>query len=134
MDLLTAPLENLHSQVVAVVREASSNRAFARANETELAVQLGAVAELGRLAEALLVDVVGEVMRRSELPERDARMTSHLGCRDVTELVQKITRLSPQTAARVQRAARAVRPAVSDMTGEHLAAYVGAVSAGRGGR
>ncbi|MGO8609927.1 hypothetical protein ACC848_44015, partial [Rhizobium johnstonii] len=76
MDLLTPPLENLHSQVVAVVRDASSNRAFARANETELAMQLGAVAELGRLAEALLVDVVGEVMRRSELPELDARMTS----------------------------------------------------------
>jgi hypothetical protein len=58
------------------------------------------------------------VMRRSETPIRDERMTSHLGCRDVTELLQTLTRVEPRSAARLQRAARAVRPQVSDVTGE----------------
>lgn len=120
MDLLTTPLHDLQSRVAAVVRETAAERTFERATESELAMQLGSIAELGRRAEALLIDAVGEVMRRSDTGERDARMTSHLGCRDITELVQKITRLGPQTAARVQRAARAVLPAVSDTTGEQL--------------
>lgn len=120
MDLLTTPLQNLRAQVREVLRNGVDDRAFERATETELAQQLALVAEVGRLADALLLDAVGEVMRRSELPERDARMTSHLGCRDVAELVQKITRLGSQAAARAQRGAKAVRPTLSDTTGEHL--------------
>lgn len=120
MDLLAAPLQDLLMQTADAVRDTASSRAFERAGEAELAMQLGAIAEFGRLVDALLVDAVGEVMRRSAVPAREERMTSHLGCRDVTELVQKITRLSPQTAARVQRAAEAVRPAVSETTGEAL--------------
>ena len=120
MDLLAAPLQNLLPQAADLVRAAASSRAFERAGEAELALQLGRIAELGRLVDALLVDAVGEVMRRSEAPVREERMTSRFGCRDVTELVQKITRLAPHTATRVQRAARAVRPAVSETTGEAL--------------
>lgn len=122
MDLLAQPLSDLRSQVGALVRDATLQRAFARASETELAQQVAAIAELGRLAEALLVDAVAEVMRRSETLDRDERMTSHLGCRDVTELVQTLTRLDVRSAGRVQHAAAAVRPAVSDTTGEQLEA------------
>lgn len=129
MDLLTAPLQDLLTQTAELVRVASSSRVFERADEAELAMQLGTAAELGRLVDALLVGAVGEVMRRSEAPVREERMTSHLGCRDVTELVQKITRLAPQTATRVQRAARAVRPAVSETTGETLDAAFPSVRA-----
>ena len=120
MDLLAQPLADLQSQISEIVRGAGEDRACERATEGELARQVAAIAEIGRFAEALLIDAVGEVMRRSENPVRDERMTSHLGCHDVTELLQTLTRLDPRSAARLQRAARAVRPAVSATSGEVL--------------
>ena len=120
MDLLAQPLADLRSQVSAAGRAASAERTFERGTEAELAGQVAAIAEVARLVEALLVDAVGEVMQRSENAFRDERMTSHFGCRDVSELLQTLTRVDPRTAARLQRAAKAVRPAVSDTTGELL--------------
>ncbi|MBT8798612.1 HNH endonuclease signature motif containing protein [Microbacterium flavum] len=76
---------------------------------SELAQQLGAIGGIQRLIEALLVEATGEILRRSENPVRDERMTSHLGCRDVGELLQTLTRNDGRSAARLQRAARAVR-------------------------
>ncbi|WP_298742390.1 HNH endonuclease signature motif containing protein [uncultured Microbacterium sp.] len=122
MDLLAQPLSDLQSQVAALVAECASTRSLQRATEHELAAQLGAIATVYRLVEAMLIDATGEVMRRSETGDRDERMTSHLGCRDVTDLVEQITRVSAQTAARLQRAARATRPAISDISGELLEA------------
>lgn len=120
MDLLAQPLSDLQSQISEIVRGAGEDRACERATESELARQVAAIAEIGRFAEALLIDAVGEVMRRSENPVRDERMTSHLGCHDVTELLQTLTGLDPRSAARLQRAAKAVRPAVSATSGEVL--------------
>jgi len=122
MDLLAQPLEDLRSQVSAAVRAASAERAFERATETDLAGQVAAIAELGRLVDALLVDAVGEVARRSENAFRDERMTSHLGCHDVSELLQTLTRQEPRSVARLQRAAKAVRTEIADTTGELLEA------------
>lgn len=122
MDLLGDPLQHLRAGVARVVADAAEERAVERADEAELAGQLTVVAELGRLVEALLIDVVGEVMRRSENPFRDERMTSHFGCHDVSELLQTLTRQEPRTVARLQRAAKAVRPEVAEMTGELLEA------------
>jgi hypothetical protein len=48
MDLLAQPLADLRSQVSAVVRAASAERAFERA-EAELAGQVAVIAEVGRL-------------------------------------------------------------------------------------
>lgn len=84
MDLLAQPLADLQSQSARSSRS-GRNRACERATESELARQVAMIAEIGRFAEALLIDAVGEVMRRSENPVRDERMTSHLGCHDVTE-------------------------------------------------
>ncbi|WP_404442663.1 HNH endonuclease [Microbacterium marinum] len=122
MDLLRPPLRDLHAQATTVVARSDAERWLERATETELAQQLAAVGDLQRLVEALLLDAVGEVMRRSEQPVRDERMTSHLGCRDVTELVEKLTRVDARSAARLQRAATAVRQTVSEITGERCAA------------
>lgn len=120
MNLLAHPLDDLLARVRAVLRAAAAERAFERAGERELARQLGAVAELGRFVEALLIEAVGEVARRSENAVRDDRMTSHLGCRDINELLQTVARVDAHTAARLQRAATAVRPDVSVATGEIL--------------
>lgn len=127
MDLLATPLRGLQQQARDIVREAESARALQRADDTELVAHLAAIAEVGRLVDALLVDAVGEVMRRSERATRDERLTSRLGCRDVSELVQTLTRVEARTAARWQRAGAAVRPSVSEMTGELLDAAFPAV-------
>jgi len=120
MDLLASAVDDLRSQGADLLRDALSNRAFERATDDELARQVAAIAEAGRFVEALLVGVAGEVMRRSENPERDERMTSHLGCRDVTDLLQTLTRLDRRSATRLKQAAAAVRPDVSPTTGEVL--------------
>lgn len=120
MDLLTASLDDLLAQASQLVRDAAAGRVLERATEHELALQVSAIGDLARLTEALLVDAVGEITRRSEHGCRDDFMTSHLGCRNVTELVENLTRVDPRTATRLQRAAKAVRPEVSTTTGEVL--------------
>ena len=120
MDLLTASLDDLLAQASQLVRDAAAGRVLERATEHELARQVSAIGDLARMTEALLVDAVGEITRRSEHGCRDDFMTSHLGCRNVTELVENLTRVDPRTATRLQRAARAVRPEVSGTTGEVL--------------
>ncbi|MBD3759104.1 MAG: DUF222 domain-containing protein, partial [Microbacterium sp.] len=120
MDLLTASLDDLLAQASQLVRDAAAGRVLERATEHELALQVSAIGDLARMTEALLVDAVGEITRRSEHGCRDDFMTSHLGCRNVTELVENLTRVDPRTATRLQRAAKAVRPEVSTTTGEVL--------------
>ncbi len=120
MDLLTASLDDLLAQASQLVRDAAAGRVLERATEHELARQVSAIGDLARMTEALLVDAVGEITRRSEHGCRDDFMTSHLGCRNVTELVENLTRMDARTATRLQRAARAVRPEVSGTTGEVL--------------
>ena len=75
--------------------------------------------ELTRLADALLIESTGELVRRSQSPDRDTRLTTRLGCHDVSELVQRLTRLAPASASRLQRAAKAVATEES-MLGEDL--------------
>jgi hypothetical protein len=120
MDLLAPALDDLREQVSSVVRACTDERMLQRSTETELAQQLSAIARLGRLVDALTTDAVGEVMRRSETPTRDEAMTSHLGSRNVSDLLQTLTLVSAQTASRWQRAAKAARPTVSAVTGELL--------------
>ena len=72
--------------------------------------------------ESVAIDVVGEVVKRSETGDVDARLTSRFGAHNVSELVQRATRVGPQTAGRWQRAAKAVRQEPSLVSGELLPA------------
>lgn len=129
MDLLRQTLRDARTAVQSAAVGARDQRAFERASDDELATQLGAVAELARLVEGMLIDAVGEAARRADNPVRADRMTDRLGCHDLGELLQRTTRLSPQTARRLERAAAAVRPSVSDTTGEVLDASFPSVRA-----
>ncbi len=122
MNPFAAPLAQLQDQLADLVRDAATGGGLQGMYEDELAETLAEIAATQRLVEAMLVDAIGEVMRRSECGCLADRMTSHLGCHDVSELVQRITRVSRPTATRLQRAAKSVRPAVSDTTGELCAA------------
>ncbi|MFH8248797.1 DUF222 domain-containing protein [Microbacterium sp. B2969] len=63
---------------------------------------------MARLVDALLIESTGEVVRRSRTPERDLRLTTRMGCHDVSELVQRLTRMASASVARVQKAAKSV--------------------------
>lgn len=120
MNLLADPLDDLQQQAAHVVRDAATTGVLQAVSEGELASTLGALAAVQRLIEAALIDAVGEVVRRSEGPVVAERMTSRLGCRNVGELVERVTLVAGATASRLQKAAMAVRPTVSDTTGELL--------------
>jgi hypothetical protein len=90
------------------VAEGLADGAIGGASESELLDLMVLVGELGRLHDAILIESIGEVARRSETPERDLRLTTRMGCHDVGELVQRLTRMAPASASRLQRAARAV--------------------------
>ena len=77
--------------------------------------------ELARLTDALLIESTGEIIRRSQAPDRDLRLTARMGCHDVSELVQRLTRVAPASAARLQRAGKAVMVDES-ILGEAIAA------------
>src|SRR6478752_6726982 len=46
---------------------------------------------------------------RGTAAEREERLTTRMGCRDVSELLQRLTRMAPASVARYQRGANAVR-------------------------
>lgn len=120
MNSLTHPVEDLRQRAARVVYEAATSGVLQAVSEAELASTLGDLAAAQRLIEAAMIEAVGEVMRRSESTVVADRMTSHLGCRNVGELVERVTRVAGATASRLQKAAKAVRPTVSDTTGELL--------------
>lgn len=122
MNTLAAPIADLQLQAAHVVHEAATSGVLQGVGESELAAILGELAGAQRLIEAAMIDAVGEVMRRSEAGVVAERMTSRLGCRNVGELVERVTRVAGATASRLQKAAKAVRPVISDTTGELLEA------------
>ena len=59
----------------------------------------------------------------------DERLTTRLGCHNLNELIQRLTRCSAQTAARLERAQRAVAPTWDMITGEERPARLPALRA-----
>ena len=114
MDALLDTLREVIERTRAGVAEGLGGGAIRGASDSELLDVMVLAGELGRLHEAILIEATGEVARRSETPERDLRLTTRMGCHDVSELVQRLTRLAPASAARLQRAAKAVAVAGVD--------------------
>ena len=91
-------------------------------SDVDVVDALSVVGRLFRRFECVAIDVVGEVVKRSETGDVDARLTSRFGAHNVSELVQRATRVGPQTAARWQRGAKAVRQEPCLVSGELLPA------------
>jgi hypothetical protein len=113
MDALLAHLETVVEQTRAEVAGALGGGRIIDATDEQVTTALALAAELGRLTDAVLVEAAGEVARRSTARDRDLRLSSRMGCHDVSELIQRLTRLGPATAARLQRAGKAVAVGVS---------------------
>ncbi|WP_243077200.1 DUF222 domain-containing protein [Microbacterium sp. SS28] len=103
-----AALRDTVEQVRGLAAEVVGAGGMRGALDTELADATVLIGELGRFVDALLIEATGEVTRRSRTPERDQRLTTRMGCHDVSELLQRLTRIGPGSAARLQRGARAV--------------------------
>ncbi|WP_458041414.1 MULTISPECIES: DUF222 domain-containing protein [Bacteria] len=108
MEALLDHLEGVIEQTRAVVVAELSDGQIRAANDDQVVRVLSLAAELQRLTDAVLVESVGEVVRRSAGPDRDLRLTARRGCHDVSELVQRATRMGPASAARLQRGAKGV--------------------------
>ncbi|MCR2800155.1 DUF222 domain-containing protein [Microbacterium sp. zg-Y818] len=119
MTTFLSRLETLREHAAAVVAEGVRDGELGSASHAEIAELLAAAGGIGRWVDAALIEIVGEAQARSEGP-RDDRLTTHLGCHDVSELVQRAALVGPQTATRLRRAASAVRPRESLLTGETL--------------
>lgn len=108
MEALLDDLRGTVGQLRDMASDGLRNGAIRRASDASLIDGMTLTGEALRLLEALLVESAGEVVRRSRMPERHLRLTTRMGCHDVNELLQRLTRLAPASAAGLQRGAKAV--------------------------
>jgi len=94
--------------------------AAASLTDADLVALLRHASHVQRLLDGILIESVGEIDARSSMAAREERLTSKLGCHDVAELIERVTRLSRPTASRYRKAARSVRREASVTTGELL--------------
>lgn len=95
MESLVDTLRELLAHVDEVVDRVHREGLVAAASDADQAIALELLGRLGRRVDALTIEAVSEVAGRSESVVRDERLTSRLGCRSVSELVQRTTRLGP---------------------------------------
>src|SRR6478752_6958367 len=107
MTPIVAELQALAGRIDAAVLPAVREGAVRQLDDSELVAVMRAAAHLQRQLDAVLIESVGEVGARTQTAVRDERLTSRLGCHDVPELVERVTRVSRQSAAGYRKAARA---------------------------
>ena len=104
------PLSDLRTQVAEALRGVSDAHLLHHASDADLAAAIAIAGDIARLVEGVLIDGVAELAERSGSRATDERLTTRLGCHNLNELIQRLTRCSAQTAARLERAQRAVAP------------------------
>jgi hypothetical protein len=129
MKELVDTLRDLVDRMDAAVDELFTADAVGAVQDDGLLEALTLAGQLERRAESVLIELAGEAAARSGSPDRDARLTSRAGCHDVSELLQRATRVAPQTAAKWQRVARVVRGQISPSSGEMLPPFLPALRA-----
>ena len=111
-------LDGLADRLATVAGDVLSSDAVRGFSQADLASFAVAVGRVLRAAEALAVDVSGEVDALSSTADREARFSTRQGCHNTSEFLQRATGALPRTVARWQKAARMVRGDVSLTTGE----------------
>lgn len=127
MNSIAGALEKVGDDLLGVVGEAFSNDAAQAWSEAEVLEVMAAAARVVRAGEALLVEATAQVCDRSDGRLSGDRMTTRLGCRSTSELVQRVTRASKQRAGDVVKAARAVVRPIALTSGEMLPAALPAM-------
>ena len=122
MNDIAQHLDRIGGELSSVVRSALGAAGLAAASDGELLRVLAMAAELGRLADAVMVEATGHIVERDDSAERVDRIASQKGCRDTNELLRRATRCSAQRAAELQRCARGVHRRTALTSGELLPA------------
>lgn len=122
MEDVASSLETLQSALAEVVATVLGENKTASSNDRDLVGVIAAAGGISRLAEALLIEGAAEVAHRSDAPAHSERMTARLGCHNVAELLQRVTRMSAHSASDVVAAGRAVHRAIAPSSGELLPA------------
>lgn len=91
-------------------------------DDGEVLAVLAAAGRVQRGVEAVMIEAVAQVHERDELRAHADRVTTHFGCRNLGELVQRATRVSGRSATGLAAAARAVQRSTALSTGELLPA------------
>lgn len=103
MTNLADRLEQLDADLSRAVAEAS-----AIGDENEVVRLLQVAGRIRRRIDGVVVEATDQVHERSRTGIIDERMTTRFGCRSTSELLQRTTLCDACTAARFERAARAV--------------------------
>ncbi|GAB3602543.1 HNH endonuclease signature motif containing protein [Microbacterium aureliae] len=119
MQNLTDALESIADTLHEVVADAFREGVLRAVSEEELLAVMVTAGRVMRSAEAMLIDAVAQADARGDHAES---VTVRAGCRSLSELVQRATRVSKRTAADVVTAARAVTQRTSVSLGEVLPA------------
>ncbi|WP_409047554.1 DUF222 domain-containing protein [Microbacterium sp. HA-8] len=119
MNLLVTALAEVGDSVRGVVEPALAGGAFETLGDDDLLAVMGALAAIARRVEGALVEAVGVVEARSQGARSD-RLSARAGCRSVSELVQRVTRVSPHAASGMIRAGRVVHRDRALASGEWL--------------
>jgi hypothetical protein len=122
MHALADDLTALRARLGELVDAAARGGAVHAAGDDDLLEAIARAGDVARAVEAFLVEAVGEIAERSRSAVREERLTTRAGCRNVTELVQRLTRCGPGTATRLERAAQATAPAWDPVTGAGMPA------------
>jgi hypothetical protein len=101
---------------------ASATEGLRRAGDADVLDALAAAARIRRFAEAVVVEATAVTLERDDTVPHADRVTTRYGCRSLSELVQRATRVSGRTAVEVVAAAKAVRRPTAPSTGELLPA------------
>ncbi|WP_214467675.1 HNH endonuclease signature motif containing protein [Microbacterium flavescens] len=91
-------------------------------DDNEVLSVLAAAGRVQRGVEAVMIEAVALVRERDEQRPHSDRVTTRYGCRNLSELVQRATRVSGRGATALAAAAGAVRRSTAWATGELLPA------------
>lgn len=126
MENLLVDLRDTCDRVRDMVARAGREGGFRAASDDQLLGALSLAGEAQRLIDALLIESAGETIRRCDSPDRDQRLSTQVGCRDASELIQRLTRATGAAATKLRKAAKAVGVNES-LLGETLPAALPAV-------
>lgn len=129
MTALADALSRLGDVLAQAVSGALGEEGLRAASDDEVLVALAAAGRIQRLVEAVVVEAAGQVIERDDARPHTDRVTTRYGCRNVSELVQRATRVSGRTATAIVVAAKAVQQRRSLSTGEELPAEFPALRA-----
>ncbi|WP_133544020.1 HNH endonuclease signature motif containing protein [Microbacterium sp. BK668] len=126
MNSLADAVRAVGGELASIAEEALGEDRMRLLADAEVLEVMALAARVHRAAEALLLESTAHVADRSEGAGPD-RLTTRAGCRSVSELVQRATRLSSRSATDLVTAARAMQRQIAPSSGELLPALLPAM-------